>query len=79
MCDDQTERTTTVASAPTSRDYTRRRHLVPLELDGTHGVDGAHVGNLDSWIRGRMRAILRKRHRLKGWVRTRDHKLWPNA
>ncbi len=36
-------------------------------------------GDLDSWIRGRMRAILRKRHRLKGWVRMRDHKLWPNA
>jgi RNA-directed DNA polymerase len=35
--------------------------------------------DLDSWIRGRLRAILRKRHHLKGWVLMRDHKLWPNA
>lgn len=33
----------------------------------------------DSWIRGRLRAILRRRQRLQGWVRMRDHKLWPNA
>jgi RNA-directed DNA polymerase len=35
--------------------------------------------DLDSWIRARLRAILRKRHHLKGWVLMRDHKLWPNA
>jgi RNA-directed DNA polymerase len=35
--------------------------------------------DLDSWIRARLRAILRKRHHLKGWVPMRDHKLWPNA
>ena len=35
--------------------------------------------DLDSWIRGRLRAILRKHHHLSGWVRMRDHKLWPNA
>lgn len=36
-------------------------------------------GDTDSWIRARLRAILRRRKRLKGWVRMRDHKLWPNA
>jgi len=36
-------------------------------------------GDTDSWIRGRLRAILRRRHHLKRWIRMRDHKLWPNA
>lgn len=36
-------------------------------------------GDTDSWIRGRLRAILRRRNHLRGWVRMRDHKLWPNA
>ena len=36
-------------------------------------------GDTDSWIRARLRAILRRRNRLKGWVQMRDHKLWPNA
>ena len=35
--------------------------------------------NTDSWIRERLRAILRRRHHLKRWIRMRDHKLWPNA
>jgi RNA-directed DNA polymerase len=35
--------------------------------------------NTDSWIRERLRAILRRRHHLKRWKRMRDHKLWPNA
>ena len=35
--------------------------------------------DLDGWIRGRLRAILRKRNHLKGWVLMRDHKLWPNV
>ena len=43
-----------------------------------HSQKGA-FRDLDSWVRGRLRAILRKRHHLKGWVRMRDHKLWPNA
>jgi len=36
-------------------------------------------GDTDSWIRGRLRAILRRRNHLRGWIRMRDHKLWPNA
>lgn len=36
-------------------------------------------GDTDSWIRARLRAILRHRERLRGWIRMRDHRLWPNA
>lgn len=34
---------------------------------------------LDSWIRQRLRTILRKRHKGKGLARGRDHQRWPNA
>jgi len=34
---------------------------------------------LDKWIRGRLRAIQRKRHKLQGRARGRDHQRWPNA
>ena len=34
---------------------------------------------LDGWIRGRLRAILRKRAHLKGRGRGRDHQRWSNA
>lgn len=34
---------------------------------------------LDGWIRGRLRAILRKRAHLKGRSRGRDHQRWNNA
>jgi RNA-directed DNA polymerase len=34
---------------------------------------------LDSWIRGRLRTIERKRHKGKGRARGRDHQLWPKA
>lgn len=34
---------------------------------------------LDGWIRGRLRAILRKRAHLKGRARGRDHQRWNNA
>lgn len=33
---------------------------------------------LDQWIRQRLRSILRKRHKLKGRARGRDHQRWPN-
>lgn len=33
----------------------------------------------DSWIRMRLRSILRKRHRLSGRGRGADHQRWPNA
>ena len=36
-------------------------------------------GELDGWIRGRLRAILRKRAHLKGRGRGRDHQRWHNA
>lgn len=32
----------------------------------------------DKWIRGRLRAILRKRHQRQGIARGRDHQRWPN-
>jgi RNA-directed DNA polymerase len=41
------------------------------------------IGNLfpslDQWVRGRLRTILRKRHKGKGRARGRDHQTWPNA
>ena len=35
--------------------------------------------DLDKWIRMRLRSILRKRRKLRGRGRGRDHQLWPNA
>jgi RNA-directed DNA polymerase len=35
--------------------------------------------DLDGWIRGRLRSILRKRHKRRGRGRGRDHQRWPNA
>ena len=34
---------------------------------------------LDKWIRQRLRSVLRKRHKLQGRSRGRDHQRWPNA
>ena len=34
---------------------------------------------LDSWVRGRLRTIQRKRHKGKGRARGPDHQRWPNA
>jgi len=33
---------------------------------------------LDKWVRGRLRTIERKRHKLQGRARGRDHQRWPN-
>ena len=33
---------------------------------------------LDKWVRQRLRSILRKRHKLSGRARGRDHQRWPN-
>ena len=35
--------------------------------------------SLDAWVRGRLRSILRKRHKGKGRGRGHDHQRWPNA
>jgi RNA-directed DNA polymerase len=35
--------------------------------------------NLDGWIRGRLRSILRRRQGRRGRGRGRDHQRWPNA
>jgi RNA-directed DNA polymerase len=35
--------------------------------------------DLDKWVRGRLRTILRKRHKGKGRARGKDHQRWPNA
>jgi RNA-directed DNA polymerase len=32
----------------------------------------------DEWVRGRLRAILRRRHKLRGRARGRDHQRWNN-
>jgi len=36
-------------------------------------------GDLDGWIRGRLRSILRKRSKRRGRGRGKDHQRWPNA
>ncbi len=36
-------------------------------------------GPIDSWVRMRLRSILRKRHGGRGRGRGRDHQRWPNA
>jgi len=35
--------------------------------------------DLDGWVRGRLRTILRKRHKRQGKARGKDHQKWPNA
>jgi RNA-directed DNA polymerase len=35
--------------------------------------------SVDGWIRGRLRSILRKRHKQPGKARGADHQRWPNA
>jgi RNA-directed DNA polymerase len=35
--------------------------------------------DLDSWIRGRLRSLLRRRRGLRGVARGDDHRRWPNA
>lgn len=35
--------------------------------------------DLDGWIRRRLRAILNRRHHIRGWKNTRCPNLWPNA
>ena len=41
--------------------------------------NGITFVSLDGWIRMRLRSILRKRQRLRGCGRGRDHTRWPNA
>ena len=36
------------------------------------------LGEMDGWVRGRLRAILRKRKKLRGRARGVDHHRWPN-
>jgi len=43
-----------------------------------HSTRPTFVG-LDGWVRGRLRAMLRKRKGLKGRGRGADHQRWPNA
>ena len=52
------------------------RMLATLE----RGITGGKWYSLmDKWVRGRLRTILRKRHKGKGRARGRDHQRWPNA
>lgn len=41
-------------------------------------VKASQLGEIDGWIRMRMRSILRKRNRRKGRGRGRYHQRWPN-
>lgn len=40
---------------------------------------GSVFRQLDGWIRGRLRSILRKRRKRRGRARGADHQRWPNA
>jgi RNA-directed DNA polymerase len=35
--------------------------------------------SVDGWIRGRLRSLLRKRHKRRGKAKGADHQRWPNA
>ena len=41
-------------------------------------ADACSLDEVDKWVRGRLRAILRKRRRPRGRSRGRDHQRWPN-
>jgi RNA-directed DNA polymerase len=43
-----------------------------------HSIENTFEG-LDRWTRGRLRSILRRRHKRKGRARGQDHHRWPNA
>jgi RNA-directed DNA polymerase len=52
-------------------------------LSGWYGYFQHSVRNIfereDKWVRGRLRTMERKRHKLQGRARGRDHQRWPNA
>jgi len=41
-------------------------------------VKASQLGEIDGWIRMRLRSILRKRRGLEGRGRGKDHQRWPN-
>lgn len=51
-------------------------------LKGWYGyfkqADPADLMQMDGWVRGRLRSILRKRRKLRGRGRGSDHQRWPN-
>lgn len=64
-------------------------HCLPATIDrltpilrGVHGyfhhANVYQLQELDAWVRGRLRGILRKRHKGKGRGKGRDHFKWPN-
>lgn len=56
--------------------------LEPI-LRGVHGyfmhASNWQLAKLDGWVRGRLRGILRKRHKGRGRGRGKDHWKWPNC
>jgi RNA-directed DNA polymerase len=76
----------------TIREKTRKRDPRPMRemvkdvnrtLQGWFGYFQHSVKNVfvrqDQWVRQRLRTVLRKRHKLQGRARGRDHQRWPNA
>jgi len=74
------------------RQKTRRLDPRPMQqmvadvnrtLRGWFGYFQHSVTNIfhtqDKWVRQRLRTVLRKRHKLQGRSRGRDHQRWPNA
>jgi RNA-directed DNA polymerase len=71
----------------TRRTDGRSLYVIIAELNGTlrgwfgyfrHGYQ-AIFPQLDGFVRGRLRSLLRKRRKRKGRGRGRDHQRWPNA
>jgi len=48
-------------------------------LAGVPLFDGLAPPPAYRWVRQRLRTVLRKRHKLSGRARGRDHQRWPNA
>jgi len=56
---------------------------VNVSIKGWFGYFQHSIANIfpeeDKWIRQRLRTMVRKRHKLPGRARGRDHQRWPNA
>ena len=76
----------------TIRQKTRRRNPQPMSqiiaevnrtLQGWFEYFKHSIANVfereDTWVRQRLRTLERKRHKLQGRARGRDHQRWPNA